>query len=96
MLKNLEGQLTYSEVLNAVKNAKNDMSPGTGGFSSEFFKFFWSDSGHFLIRSHNYAFKHVIYLSTQSQGIVSILPKGDKPREYLKNWRPINSTKYYL
>ena len=26
---------------------------------------------------------------TQSQGVLSILPKGDKPREFLKNWRPI-------
>ena len=26
---------------------------------------------------------------TQKLGIVSILPKGDKPRCYLKNWRPI-------
>ena len=26
---------------------------------------------------------------TQKQGIVSILPKGDKPRLFLSNWRPI-------
>lgn len=30
-------------------------------------------------------------LSTvQSQGIIYILPKGNKPREFLKNWRPIS------
>lgn len=27
--------------------------------------------------------------NVQSQGIISILPKGNKPREFLKNWRPI-------
>lgn len=27
---------------------------------------------------------------TQKQGIIYILPKGDKPREYLTNWRPIS------
>ena len=59
------------------------------GSQVNFFKFFWSDIGRFLIRSLNYAFKHGHLSITQSQGIVSILPKGDKPREYLKNWRPI-------
>ena len=27
---------------------------------------------------------------TQKQGIIICLPKGDKPREFLKNWRPIS------
>ena len=26
---------------------------------------------------------------TQRQGIITCLPKGDKPRQFLKNWRPI-------
>ena len=26
---------------------------------------------------------------SQRLGIISCLPKGDKPREYLENWRPI-------
>lgn len=28
--------------------------------------------------------------NVQSQGIISILHKGNKPREFLKNWRPIS------
>lgn len=27
---------------------------------------------------------------TQCQGMISIIPKGNKPREFLKNWRPIS------
>jgi hypothetical protein len=26
---------------------------------------------------------------TQRHGVTSLLPKGDKPKQFLKNWRPI-------
>ena len=26
---------------------------------------------------------------TQREGVIVCLPKGEKPREFLKNWRPI-------
>ena len=28
--------------------------------------------------------------TTQREGVIVCIPKGDKPREYLKNWRPIS------
>ena len=90
MSKKLEGSINYEEALFALKNMANGKSPGSDGFTVEFFKFFWKDLGYFLIRSINYGF-HVGELSTtQKQGIISILPKGDKPREFLTNWRPIS------
>ena len=86
----LEGAITIDEALTAVKNMKNDKSPGSDGFTAEFYKFFWKDIGHFLIRSINLGFQKGELSTTQKQGIISILPKGDKPREFLKNWRPIS------
>ena len=69
---------------------KNNKSPGPDGFSSEFFKFFWKDLGIFLVRSWNLAFTTNELSLTQRQGVITILPKADKPREYLKDWRPIS------
>ena len=66
------------------------------GSQVNFFKFFWSDIGHFLIRSLNYAFKHGHLSITQSRGIVSILPKGDKPRGIFEKLETNNSTKCHL
>ena len=90
MSQQLEGKVTYQEALNSLKHMKNEKSPGSDGFTAEFFKFFWKDLGMFLLRSYNKSFDKGELSITQKQGIISILPKGDKPREFLKNWRPIS------
>jgi hypothetical protein len=66
---------------------KNEKSPGSDGFTSEFFKFFWNNLGTFVIRSINYGYKTGQLSITQKQGIVACIPKGDKPRQFMKNWR---------
>ena len=50
----LEGLITYDELILALKKAKNNKSPGSDGFTVEFFKFFWTDIGYFLLRSLNH------------------------------------------
>ena len=46
--------------------------------------------GKFVIRSINYGYKTGQLSITQNQGIITCIPKGDKPRQFMKNWRPIN------
>ena len=86
----LEGEISYSELLNALKNMKNDKSPGLDGFTVEFFKFFWLDLGNFILRSLNFGYNYGNLSVTQKQGIITCLPKPDKNRIFLKNWRPIS------
>ena len=40
-----KGDLTVQEVSTALKNMKNNKSPGTDGFNVEFYIFFWTDFG---------------------------------------------------
>ena len=68
---------------------KNSRSPGTSGFSADFYKFFWKKIGHFLVRSLNEAFYINKLSDTQTQGLITCIPKGDKPKQYIKNWRPV-------
>lgn len=68
---------------------QNDKSPGTDGMTVNFFKFFWRQLGTFIIRSLNEGFTKGEMSVTQKEGIIICLPKENKPREYLKNWRPI-------
>ena len=85
----LEGEITLDEASFALKNMKNYKSPGTDGFTTEFFKFFWLKLGPFVVRTLNDSFRKGELSITQKQGIIVCLPKGDKSREYLTNWRPI-------
>ena len=86
----IEGLITYEEASTALRNMNNGKSPGTDGFTVEFFKFFWGDIGHFVVRSINEGFSNKKMSTTQREGVIVCIPKGDKPREYLKNWRPIS------
>ena len=43
-----------------------------------------------MVRSFNCSIRKGELSTSQKLGIVSILPKGNKPREFLKNWRPIS------
>ena len=84
-----EGHVSEDEVKDAIRLMKNNKTPGTDGLPSEFYKFFWNDIKIFLLRSYNEAFKNGGLSITQTQGIITCLPKGNKPRQYLQNWRPI-------
>ena len=69
---------------------KNGKGPGTDGMTVEFYKFFWKQIGSFVVRSLNEGFSKKEMSISQREGVIICLPKGDKPREYLKNWRPIS------
>ena len=42
-----------------------------------------------MVDSFNYAFEKGAMSISQKRGIISLIPKKDKDRKSLKNWRPI-------
>ena len=86
----LEGEITYTELTSALRNMNNNKSPGLDGFTVEFFKFFWVDIGQFTLRSLNFGYRTGSLSITQKQGIITCIPKPNKPRINLKKWRPIS------
>ena len=85
-----EGPIMEGEIKAVLKNMANGKSPGSDGYPAEFYKFFWLDLGEYLLKSLNEAFVVGELSQTQKQGIISLIPKGDKPREFIKHWRPIS------
>ena len=86
----LEGDISYNEATLVLKNMSNNKSPGSDGFTAEFFKVFWKQTGNFVIRSLNLGYKSGELSITQKQGIITCIPKDGKSKFYMKNWRPIS------
>ena len=86
----MNSEITLTEAGKILKEMINNKPPGPDGFTTEFYKFFWRDIGTFLLPSWISAFETNELSQTQRQGIIAILPKGNKPREFLKNWRLIS------
>ena len=54
------------------------------------FKFFGLQLGAFVVKSLNDGFRKGELSSTQKEGVIICIPKGDKPKDLIKNWRPIS------
>ena len=46
----IEGSITYTEALTALRRMKNNKSLGPDGYTVEFFNFFFVDIGTFFVR----------------------------------------------
>ena len=92
-LRALEGCLSVGELLTVLKKKSQTtkalvltvLPPICGFFSLTMWEFF-------LLRSLNHAYENGELSITQRLGIITLLPKhakGDKPKQFLKNWRSI-------
>ena len=85
-----EGNISAKECLDALKVMGDGKSPGMDGFTVEFYKFFWNDLSHYLVRSINFSYSIGEMSVTQRSALITTLPKPNKTKFYLKNWRPIS------
>ena len=87
--QNCEGSITENECLKALKKMKNSKTPGIDGLPAEFYKVFWIDIKKIVTESVNFSFEKNELSLDQRRGLISLVPKKDKDRLSLKNWRPI-------
>ena len=80
----MEGKITYEEAGTVLKNMKNNKSPGSDGYTVEFFKFFWKDLGQYLITAINFNFELKLLSTTQREGLITCIPKPEKSKNKLK------------
>ena len=85
-----EGNISAKECLDALKAMGDGKSPGMDDFTVEFYKFIWKDLSHYLVRSINFSYSIGEMSVTQRSALITTLPKSNKSKFYLKNWRPIS------
>ena len=86
----IEGPMKYEEASHVLKVMSNNRSPGSDGFSAEFFKMFWKKICNFIVRSINDGFTKGVLSVTQREGVITCIPKDNKPRNQIKNYTPIS------
>ena len=69
-----EGRITLYEMTQALKEMENGKSPGIDGFTVEFYKFFWSDLGAFLLRAINFSYDIGSMSVSQRQSMITLIP----------------------
>ena len=84
-----EKLIDIDECKKAIDKLASGKSPGSDGFTADFYKHFWDDIKYLLHDSFSYSFRNGKLSIDQRRGILSLNPKKDKDIRYLKNWRPI-------
>ena len=87
---NCEKLITIEECGIALQSLPNNKAPGSDGFNTEFFKFFWTDIKHLVFDSFAFSFKSEMLSIDQKRALLTLLPKPGKDLRYLKNWRPLS------
>ena len=85
-----EGELSAAECFESLKTMVMGRSPGTDGLPAEFYKVFWNDVSTYLLASLNSSFSKGHLSISQRRGLITLIPKKNKPQQFLKNWRPIS------
>ncbi|MGI9312030.1 MAG: RNA-directed DNA polymerase, partial [Alphaproteobacteria bacterium] len=85
-----EGVLTFDECENSIMSMSKNKSPGSDGFTTEFYSSLWPYIGPYVVDSLNFAFFCGHLSSEQCRAIIKLIPKPGKDPLCVKNWRPIS------
>ena len=85
----LEPPLTLEELGSALKAMSRNRSPGSDGLSVEFYRHFWGDLKIFFLQMVNESMKTGVLPLTLREGILTLIPKPNRPRSEIKSYRPI-------
>ena len=82
--------MTVEELGKVLKKFKNNKSPGIDGISSEFLKVFWRKLKVLVMNAINKCYSKGELSISLRKSVITCLPKDNKDRKQIKNWRPIS------
>ena len=84
-----EREITMNELEHCLKKTKNNIAPGSSGFTGAFYKAFWATLKYLVLSTINAIFISNELPESLRFGIINIIPKGTKDPRHLSNWRPL-------
>lgn len=88
MIEDLEKEVEFSELYEALKGMKDNKSPGVDGLSKEFYINFWDVIGTHLLEVIKEMLTIRKMCQSMREGIISLVHKKGDPKD-LSNYRPI-------
>ena len=85
----MEERITLEEVGRTLRNTRNNIAPGAGGFIGSFYKVFWCLIKFIVLGTIHKIFENKELPITVRLGIIARIPKGDKDKKFISNWRPL-------
>ena len=82
-------QITMQELQQAIKDMKNNKTPGEDGIPIDFYKVFWQHLKDLFYEVMIECFSNNKLHDTAQQGILNLIPKPNKDSRFIKNLRPI-------
>ena len=82
-------EITMAEIEFVLQKTRNNIAPGSSGFSGAFYKAFWPELKHTVHLAINSIYYDNELPESLRFGIVHIIPKGQKDQRHLSNWRPL-------
>ena len=79
-----KGHITDLECKTALKDMKNQKSPGSDGITTEFYKIFWNDIKEYYIKSINLAFQNGELTELQKQYYYTFAKKWKRQPTFRK------------
>ena len=74
----------------SLHSMKKGKTPGSNGFTVDFFRCFWDPLGILLHRAFNYCYSNDTTIPTHRESIITLIPKIGKSSHALQGWRPIS------
>ena len=69
---------------------RNNVAPGSSGYTGNFYKAFWTVLKNRIMQAIQKSKQDNCMSTSQKLGIVQIIPKADKNLKFLTNWRPVS------
>ena len=95
----LASELTKESLAQIIKSCPKNKAPGNDGLPKEFYVIFWNKIAELLLDALKESIEKGEMSTSQKQSIIRLIPKKDRDKQLIKNWRPLNlinsDTKFY-